>query len=1231
MKSEGEIKVSDDIKPYLNEIAERLWSIPGHAAVMIGSGFSKNAKSSKSGNRSFPDWLQLGDIFYKKIHGEYPNNQKYLNPLKLADEVQAALGRPVLDQLILSSIPDDEFDPSILHTQLLDLPWTDIFTTNYDTLLERARVGISEKNYQVVLNKEDLIYSERPRIIKLHGSFPSERPFIITEEDYRKYPKDFAPFINTVQQSLLENTFCLIGFSGDDPNFLQWIGWIRDNLGKENSPKLYLIGYFGLSDAQKKLLIQRNITVVDFSNSFEGKGSHQEAIELFFKYLGSKKTTKNYLNWDPEETQLSKKIKKEPEPSKLEIIIQDWKKFRKNYPGWMIAPEDIRAKLLRSTADFIHYISDNNENESLNLRFAFELNWRLEKCLMPIYDDVAIDFENIITKHKANQLINLPIDSNEESNFLILIQLQLSLLRYYREEGKLEKWKTLQANLQSDLEYFNEEQIEFYRYEVSLFYYFTLDLLNLKSHLENWIPNVSLPYWEAKRAGLLAELGSSQEAEKILEKTLSFVRNRVNLKPVSTDYSNVSQEAYIMLLLQYIRAANKFSDYQLKRDREEEDSFSGRWEKLKRYKCDPWNELKLFERTLISPKVISKEIEEIKEFDLGRITLSRKFGVDDRDMRIAYSYLRFLEETALPPRIGNSTFGKESANGALKRLFKFAPFWTLALLIRMGDSRSVNIIFNRDSISRMPTNNVDALTLQYLKAAKDSNLTTQVDFEGFANYFKNNLYSQLPEILSRLCVKTTFDVKVKLLNYLLEIYNSPVRGKFNYVDKLADRLINSFERVEQIKLIDILLKFPNLGKDSNGLQYSNPLSYVDKEKKLPIEFDRPKLPVDLINNLLKSAQLSKDKERSWVICTLLFLEENGLLFKESRKELGVVLWENVDATGFPADTNYHKFAFFFLPYPEEIKLEKLFKEYIKSSSFPIQEKSTDRKYISIGHKDISICINLVGARNQINWTKEEIIDLSLKLFEWWNSDKIYLEKYSIRKEDERYKEFHFRFSKMLDVFVFVIAPNLHFEYEAELKEKIILLIAELKKLSIPTLRLEASFVKIKFTELKNVLIGIENQIISSDFEYVADALNAIYRLLDTNVEDSENIFSSKLIELEAQMVFWRKPIGLSGAMNSIGLIIEKYPDYVTEVHLKKIFLGLESLIYETNVFNNSEIYDDYQKLEIRKDAARLSFKLFYLYLDRRNEIPPTLNSWKSICESDEEFSEIRLQWQREFS
>src|SRR5690606_15320486 len=226
-----------NINIYLKEIAERLWT--GHASIMIGAGFSVNATNIVNRNNRLPNWNQLGDIIYKKLYGKDPDsNTRYLNILKLAEEYQAVYGRNALDQLIKKHIADGDYEPSEFHTRLMELPWSDVFTTNYDTLLERSCENVLSRRYDIVVNQEDLIHSSKPRIIKLHGSLPSTRPLIVTEEDYRIYPKRYAPFVNTVQQSLLENTLCLLGFSGDDPNFLKWVGWINDNIGKENAPKI---------------------------------------------------------------------------------------------------------------------------------------------------------------------------------------------------------------------------------------------------------------------------------------------------------------------------------------------------------------------------------------------------------------------------------------------------------------------------------------------------------------------------------------------------------------------------------------------------------------------------------------------------------------------------------------------------------------------------------------------------------------------------------------------------------------------------------------------------------------------------------------------------------------------------------------------------------------------------------------------------------------------------------
>ena len=58
MSKESHIGVPESIRPYLNEIADRLWS--DRAAVMVGAGFSKNAGDE------FPDWNQLGALFSRR-------------------------------------------------------------------------------------------------------------------------------------------------------------------------------------------------------------------------------------------------------------------------------------------------------------------------------------------------------------------------------------------------------------------------------------------------------------------------------------------------------------------------------------------------------------------------------------------------------------------------------------------------------------------------------------------------------------------------------------------------------------------------------------------------------------------------------------------------------------------------------------------------------------------------------------------------------------------------------------------------------------------------------------------------------------------------------------------------------------------------------------------------------------------------------------------------------------
>ena len=491
----------DQVKPYLDEIADRLWS--NDAAVMVGAGFSRNARPVDSTSASFPSWQELGDIFYRKLHGRSPQGEaRYLNVLKLAEQVQAQFGPPALDELLFRAIPDLGYAPSVLHIQLLDLPWKDVFTTNYDTLLERARAFVTLRHYDIVATDKNLFNANQPRIVKLHGSFPTP-PFVITEEDYRRYPTDHAPFVNTVRQSLLESTLCLIGFSGDDPNFLQWIGWLRDHVGRESARKIYLVGVFdSLTEAERKLLDVRGIVAVDLSEFSVDPG---EAAGAFLDYLKSRKT--RAANWpifsaDVRSWATEAKSEKYPE------ITVEWRRQRDEYPGWVVMPEDRREFLWFSTKEWMSHLSEISSADRslletpLDLDLAYELAWRLERCLFPLTSKLAAFLDDIATKYGDETLL-LPEKTGWTRTSVLeaVADIRLWLLRHYREEGLVEQWQEVRRAIECDFETLLPEHRIRLLLEKALHALFRFDPAEAKRLLVDWQSNETLPFWEAKACG----------------------------------------------------------------------------------------------------------------------------------------------------------------------------------------------------------------------------------------------------------------------------------------------------------------------------------------------------------------------------------------------------------------------------------------------------------------------------------------------------------------------------------------------------------------------------------------------------------------------------------------------------------------------------------------------------------------------------------------------------------
>ena len=1234
-------QVPDSILPYLNEIAERLWS--GHAAVMVGAGFSRNAKPNCASCPEFPDWFQLGDLFYEKIHGKKPDNQiRYLTVPQLADEVQAKFGRPTLKQLLRNTIPDKDYDPSSLHEKLLTLPWSDVFTTNYDTLLERTSNAVKSRKYGLVVNSGDLAYLHKPRIIKLHGSLrtdQSDQKVVITTEDYRCYSEKFAPFENTVRQSLLENTLCLVGFSGNDPNFEHWAGWIRDNLDEENAQKIYLIGLFP-SDNEKKRFVQRNIVLVDLSEYTDIGGDHYEVLNLFLDYLLSRKEEDNRLGW-PKESQLLNPNRETDKIEQLSQLLPIWKKQRLSYPGWVIVPEDRRSVLWEYTWHWLHYLSEaDNLSDHVDLEFAFELSWRMEKCLCPVFSNQIAFFEAILEKYLPRADVETPTDSlrmrSTEMNSQepgrndvgeMLPHLLLWMLRFYREEGLLEKWARLCEKIQQYFENLSAEHKANFHYERALYALFDLNLQELNEILAEWQVNETLPFWEAKRAGLLAELGQVDGAKKILERSLDHIRSKLNLKSITSDYSLVSQESFVMLLLQYVQTSVSYIRRDWSINRELRNEFSERWNELNQYKCDPWYELKIFESALKQPTVKQSEVTERKEFDIGRITHTHHSG-SWREARIAYNFLRFCEDAGIPFSIPGSFLGKEAAEGTLPRIVESFPYWARATMLRIGNARVVHHIFNRTYLSKKETPFVDSLIEKYLSCLEQSVAGIRSGKGFLMDNFEKVLARVVPEILSRLCCKCSSKSRDRLFDFLLSIYQSDHRGKYGEIRNLTERLLSAYPAQHRYDLIPKLLEFPVVETSGpvEASNFINPFQFLKLEKEWTKTWDKPIIPDEKVNVFLERALSDHSHVREWAITTLGMLNYLGQLEHGQSDKFAKALWSNLDEFGFPAETNYYNYAFQEMPHPPSIEPILLFKNYVQSEQFPVQKTREDQR-ISFTRGDIQLCDEIVGAGERIEWSADDVNSILDRLVEWWDADKEYL------KADDRpspfgsiAEEFKARFERLVDVLVVAISPKFNPSAENGRKETLRRLVDELGEYGIPALRLQSASLHLYPEWKDNVFERIENGMTSSNHSTVIDCLKAILVIAERSDSDADKNDFSRILQVLAQMVRWQKNPDLSSALNTVTKLINKFSWALTEEIERLTLMGLRDIARDTAT--NVDGVDFADLLEIRCAAANLAYNLFEHYTRQGKPVPDEIKEWKSICRSDNEFAEVRNQWIR---
>lgn len=648
---------------HINRVRDALHLRSGNgASVMVGSGFSRNAIPTGHISEPMPTWQGVANYLHSVLYpstgqyGSFAGSETVEGNVRIAQEYEAAFGRGALHDALQRMVRDGQYGPGPAHTRLLRLPWNGIFTTNWDTLLERARENVPEHRYSVVSSMEQIPMANRPRIFKLHGSLPSQFPLIVTEEDYRTYPARFAPFVNTVQQAMMETVFLLIGFSGDDPNFINWSGWVRDNLGN-SAPKIYLAGWLGLSQHRRRMLENHNVVPIDLAQHPQAQrwpenSRHEHATDWLLYTLENGRPY-DVTNWptppnqerkaipdhlQPVATTLSSSPLEEPiapsgdtSPDSIRDLTNIWRHNRLMYPGWLTIPYSKRERVEQSTYNWGQEVLQSlpllTPIERLNV--VREMAWRAEVLLVPFdpcfetaMKETLDEFDCLARTIDGDQAPGADWAAIRE-NWRSIAAVMATSARFRSDRDAFEEWiKALEPFRNEDMDIQNR-----ICHELCLRALYDLDFQLVDQSLTDWKTNDCDPAWMMRKSAILWEAGHSMEAETLLNHAL------VSIRAMPDDELNLgghSRESWAVLV------ALGWDNLQssLKRLRE-----------LVPLRCDVFGERQSVSEgfRLRTPK------EEAPSFDVNRRRRTT-LHLGDYDPQVAaYRAIRLSEVAGLPP------------------------------------------------------------------------------------------------------------------------------------------------------------------------------------------------------------------------------------------------------------------------------------------------------------------------------------------------------------------------------------------------------------------------------------------------------------------------------------------------------------------------------------------------------------------------------------------------------
>lgn len=907
----------------LKKLAAALWQQDGTdhgAAIMVGAGFSRCAATTGDIESRLPLWNDFSKILKIELGSGSDD------PLRLAEEYCAYFGKQSLHDLIKREINDVAWMPGDLHKYLLELPWSEVLTTNWDTLLERASEEVHQPIYNVVAKQEDLSSARSPRIVKLHGTVNISEDLTFTQEDYRRYPQCQAAFVNFARQVFIENELCLLGFSGDDPNFLQWSGWVRDQLAS-HSRRIYLVGALNLNAAKRKYLESINVAPIDLadlvSDIDDQDAKHFKAASIFVDVLKSLKPTPVW-QWKPTELLDNKRTIEDFERSVkdpvyaakiLEQQIPTLESDRKSYPGWLVCPS-IQRWMLQTQISGPHPTLKNlaEMRGDSKVKLLYEIAWRqsitheatdlwLAKEMFQICDP-----ENPCALTKKQQL---------EVALLLLKSSRWFADDEYRSIGE-----SVSSILEKGLRHWADSANEI-AYHRAIVARDNLDYVALEYNTNKISTREAI--WKLRKASLLSEMGHFKSGEILVAEAY-----RELLKQHRQDQSSIYVFSRLAWAHWIMRGIDMSKPHEFK-------PFPTNY---KDQECSPWDHIEFIQEKI--SKTLEKQRERqniLPSFEPGRYTDNANTVTFGGEIHPLLFLVGITTVVGIPLRWGQVNFLANQA-AKLAELEEVEGLQRFSLAIRSANSDDSDVIkklFSRTQVACLSNTDVEFLFKQSTAAITYWSDIKVTSADQDRVYLLERLRVFI-EVLARMSVRLTPE-NAKQAFLLASSLGKDTQVRhfwiFSALAHLIEFSLKSVPEKEQSELLLEALSFPlpsEVGTDQHH-QWPNPVIAYTGDRRQDAALNLR------IDEIITSLVPGSSRNASALLRLLPLVKSNFLTIAESEKVSEKIWGVNPEYNEVP-ETGLYAHVLIELPSFDSAKVRSLVRRYLfrGSKDYPFNQR-----------------------------------------------------------------------------------------------------------------------------------------------------------------------------------------------------------------------------------------------------------------------------------------------------